>query len=61
MREVVKSVGFILLIIGTLGLLITEFILDGGRAVTMTLAAVNVVGLATLAFAHWGMRKINKP
>ena len=57
MREVVKSAGFILLIIGTLGLLITEFWLDGGRAVTITLAIVNLAGLAALAFAHWCMPK----
>jgi len=57
MKEVVKLSGFILLIIGTLGLIITEFIFDWGRAATLTFAALNVVGLATLAFAHWGIQK----
>ena len=56
-REYAKRSGFVLLIIGTLGLIIAEFILDGGRAATLTFAAFNVVGLATLAFAHWGMKK----
>jgi len=51
MKEVVKLSGFILLIIGTLGLIITEFIFDWGRAATLTFAALNVVGLATLALA----------
>jgi len=57
MRKYGKPSGFGLLIIGTLGLIITEFILGGGRAVTLTFAAFNVVGFATLAFAHWGMKK----
>jgi len=56
MKQVIKLSGFILLIIGTLGLLINEFIFDWGGIATLTLAAVNIVGLAALAFAHWGMR-----
>ncbi len=63
MREVVKLSGFVLLIIGTLGLIITEIITHWGGAVvwqylTLTFGAVNVLGFATLAFAHWGMRHI---
>lgn len=57
MRNYAKPSGFVLLIIGTLGLIITEFILGGGRAATLTFAAFNVVGFATLAYAHWGMKK----
>jgi len=57
MRIYAKPSGFVLLIIGTLGLIITEFILGGGRAATLTFAAFNVVGFATLASAHWGMKK----
>ena len=57
MRKHAKLSSFILIGIGTLGLLIVEFILGGGRAATLTFAAFNVVGLATLAFAHWGMKK----
>ncbi len=57
MREVAKLSVFILITIGTLGLLINEFIFDWGSTATLTFAAVNVVGLATLAFTHWGMRK----
>jgi len=56
-KEVVKLSGFILIIIGTLGLLINEFIFDWGSTATITFAAVNVVGLAILAFAFWGMKK----
>lgn len=57
MREVTKLSAFILLIIGTLGLLINEIIFDWGSTATITFAAVNVVGLAILAFAFWGMKK----
>ena len=57
MREVIKRGAFTLIFIGTLGLLINEFAFDWGRAATLTLAAVNVVGLAALAFAHWGMKR----
>ena len=61
MKQGVKLSGFILLIIGTLGLIITEIITRWGDAVvwqhlTLTFAAVNVLGFATLAFAHWGMK-----
>ena len=57
MREVLKLTSFILLIIGTLGLLITEFVFEWGSTATLIFAALNVVGLATLAYTHWGMKK----
>ena len=57
MREVAKLSGFILLIIGTLGLLINEFISGWGTTATLTFAALNVVGLAILAYTYWGMKK----
>ena len=58
MKEVVKISGFIILIIGTFGLLINEFVFDWGRAAAITFAAFNIAGLATLAVTHRGMRKI---
>ena len=65
MKQVVKLSGFILLIIGTLGLIITEIITHWGGAViwqhfTLTFGAVNVLGLATLAFAYWGIHMATK-
>ena len=57
MTRIIRLSAFILLIIGTLGLLINEFVFDWGSAATLTFAAVNVVGLVTLAFAFWGMKK----
>jgi hypothetical protein len=56
MKEVIKLSGFILLIIGTLGLIINEFVFDWGRAATITFAAFNIAGLATLAVTLRSMR-----
>jgi len=57
MKQVVKLSAFILLVIGTLGLLINEFIFDWGSTATLTFAALNVVGLAILAYTYGGMKK----
>ena len=56
MKEAVKLIGFALVGIGFLGLVINEFAIDLGRAVTITFATIDAVGLVTLAFAHWGMK-----
>ena len=56
MEQVVKLSAFILVGIGTLGLLGNEFIFDWGRSATLAFASMNVVGLATLAFAYWGKK-----
>ena len=50
-------IAFILLIIGTIGLLINEIIFNWGRCVTLTFAIINVVGLASLAFEYWAKKK----
>ncbi len=57
MRETTRLIAFILLIIGTLGLIINELILDWGSAATITFAALNVVGLVVLAFLFWVARE----
>ncbi len=57
MREATRLIAFILLIIGTLGLIINEFIFDWGSSATITFAAINVVGLVVLAFAFWVARE----
>jgi len=56
-RESTRLIGFILLIIGTIGLLINELIFDWGRGATLTFAIINVVGFASLAFAYWATKK----
>ena len=57
MREATRLIAFILLIIGTLGLIINEFIFDWGSVATLTFAAINVVGLVVLAFTFWVARE----
>jgi len=56
-----KLSGFILVIIGTAGLLVTEFAFHGGGVgppnFTLIFAVVNVVGLALLAYARWGAKR----
>ena len=53
MREATKLTAFILLIIGTLGLIINEFIFNWGSSATVAFAAINVAGLVVLVFAFW--------
>ena len=59
MKEVAKIIAFILLIIGTIGLLLSEFVADWDRGVTITFACLNGVGLIVLAYTSWatGQRK----
>ena len=52
MREVAKLTAFILLIIGTIGLIVNEFIFDWGRVGTLVFAVFNVIGLAILAIMY---------
>jgi len=56
MMKAAKLTAFILVIIGTIGLLVNEFMTDWGRGVTLTFAILNFVGLATLAFITWSMK-----
>jgi hypothetical protein len=57
MKEAAKLIAFILLGIGTIGLLVNEFVTDWGRGVTITFACLNVSGFVLLAFTAWIMRK----
>ncbi|MGB6873769.1 MAG: hypothetical protein WBE46_06500 [Dehalococcoidia bacterium] len=57
MREAAKLIAFILLGIGTIGLLVNEFVTDWGRGVTITFACLNVLGLVLLAFTARSIRK----
>ena len=42
---------FLLLIVGTLGLLANEFIVNWGRMATLVFAASNIVGLVILGYS----------
>ena len=47
---------FILLIIGTIGILLSELIFNWGRVATIIFAGSNLMGLVTMAYVFWGMR-----
>ena len=57
MMKVTKLSVFVLLIVGTTGLLINEFVFDWGRVATLSFAAINIVGLVILAFMLRGIEK----
>ncbi len=57
MRNFIKLAGFALIIIGTVGLLLNEFVLPHSSTRTFIFAAVDFVGLVNLAFAHFGMKR----
>jgi hypothetical protein len=44
--ERIKVIGFILIVIGTLGLILNDFVFQGPSAVTISFAAVDAAGLA---------------
>lgn len=48
---------FVLLVIGTLGLLLNEIAFDWGRNATLTFALANVIGLAILAYGYWRKKR----
>ena len=57
MRTLLKTTAFTLIIIGTIGLLLNEFVWEHSTTRTIIFAVVNFVGLVNLAFAHFAMRK----
>lgn len=56
MSRVVKLTAFVLLMIGTIGLLVNEFVADWGRAATLTFAIFNCAGLAVMAVTYFGKK-----
>ena len=57
MGNFIKLSGFILVIIGTAGLLLNEFAWDHSSTLTIIFAMVNFAGLVKLALAHFGMKQ----
>ena len=56
MSQVIKLTAFVLLMIGTIGLLVNEFVADWGRAATLTFAIFNCTGLAGIAVTYFGKK-----
>jgi len=51
--KIIKFIPIILLIVGTSGLLIVEFLfVESSRSLILTFAVLNVLGLITLALTH---------
>jgi hypothetical protein len=48
-----KSAAFILVLIGTVGLLLNELAFDWGRVATIIFAVLNLIGLVALASSRW--------
>jgi hypothetical protein len=55
MRRFLKIATFILIVIGTAGLLLNEFVWEHSADRSIIFAVVDFVGLVDLAFAHFGM------
>jgi hypothetical protein len=56
LRNFIRISGFVLIIVGTVGLLLNEFVWEDGTTRAIIFAVVDFVGLVNLAFAHFGMR-----
>ena len=56
LREFIKIGSFVLIIIGTLGLLFNEFVWNTFSSRTIIFGVGSFAGFVSLAFAHFGMR-----
>lgn len=53
MKKTIEVMPVVLLVFGTLGLLLNEYVFDWGRTATLSFAAVNVIGLLVLGYTLW--------
>jgi hypothetical protein len=53
----IKLSGFVLIAVGTVGLLLNEYVWDAATNRTIIFAVVSLVGFVNLAFAHLGLKK----
>jgi len=60
MKTFIETTAFILIIIGTAGLLLNEFIWEHSSSRTIIFAVVDFVGLVNLAFARFGIKSKNR-
>ncbi len=56
MKKNVEMVPFLLLLVGTLGLLLNEFLFAWGRATTLAFAIANLIGLVILGFSYFAKK-----
>ena len=57
MRESIHRLAFVLVGIGTVGLLVNEFVTGWGRGATITFACLNVIGLTFLIYTKVKQRR----
>lgn len=57
MKTTIEISAFVLLLIGTLGLLMNEFVFAWGSSATLAFAAANIVGLVALGYSYWGVKQ----
>ncbi len=57
--DAIRGVGFLLVAVGTVGLLMNEFILEWGQAATLAFALANVVGLVAIGYGWLRDRSIH--
>ena len=57
MRNFLRTTAFILIIIGTAGLLLNELVWEHSTTRTIIFGVVDFVGLVNLGFASFGMKK----
>ena len=57
LRYFLRVTAFILIIVGTAGLLLNEFVWEYSTTRTVIFAVVDLVGLVNLAFVHFGMKE----
>ena len=53
----IEFIPIVLLVVGTLGLLLNEFVFDWGRAATLSFAVINIIGLLVLGYTYWMTKK----
>ena len=56
MKHTVQLIGFVLIIIGMVGLVTSEFLMAHSSMRTIVFAGIDLVGLVLISFAHWGMK-----
>jgi membrane-bound ClpP family serine protease len=60
MVKIIAIVAPMLLLIGTVGLLLNEFILGWGGTATITFAVFNIIGIVLLISSNWHYRSSNE-
>jgi hypothetical protein len=53
MRQRIRGIGYILIAIGTLGLILNAFIMEGSAIRTFIFAGVDIIGLACLIYGRF--------